>query len=205
MPSISTHLNFAQRVLTKEVMSFDQGFFTLGSIAPDSADIINDDKAFRGHHFVLTGSLSDLNFFLDFTRKAREKSKHDVQSFLDGYYAHLWLDSFTLTHEDDLKIAAAPDVFKATIRFYDMLDIKDFLTQIEDPTRRLKKIPGLEFLSLTDITVLWKRFINSVIEYDYGRPRQIVFTKEEYNVFLNKAVTEYVKDLQKYIFLTRFR
>jgi hypothetical protein len=199
MPGLATHVNFARLLLAKQEFDFDLTYLILGSIAPDSVNILNDDKAFRRHHFILTSSLSDLKFYLDLTQKTREKSSLSIRSFLDGYYAHLWLDVFTMTHEDDLRVAGSPGLFKANIERYDMLDIKDFLPELKEPSERLHKIPGLDFIKFNELLALWDRFTASVKEYDFNRVRQIVFTKEAYNIFLNKAVNEFSKDLRKLV------
>jgi len=205
MPGISTHINFARLVLGKSEFNLDTTYFVLGTIAPDSANLLNDEKIFRNHHFMLTGYQSDLAFFLDMTRSVRAQNNLAVNSFIDGYYGHLWFDCFTHTHEEDLERTCNHDpkaentkaAFKANVKCYDIVEIKDFLKTIRDPSERLHIIPGLDFISYDRILALWNSIIDVVKIFKEDTSIPTIVAKEDYRQFLFKATDEFAKELKQ--------
>ncbi|MBS4015340.1 MAG: zinc dependent phospholipase C family protein [Candidatus Latescibacteria bacterium] len=197
MPGISTHINFSRIVLERIEISFDNKCFVLGSIAPDSANALQDDRAFQTHHFILTHTMSDLKFFLDITQKNRRQKNLTERSFIGGYYSHLWLDCFTLTQDEELKIAGSPVEFKENVRNYDMLAIKDFVKNIKEPHTQISGIPVLNFLSISAIMKLWGEFIDTLDEFRENKSMIIALDRETYNQFLIKAANAFIKDLHR--------
>jgi hypothetical protein len=189
-------------VLEKAGTKYDITSFVLGTIAPDSALTPKNDSAYRLHHFILTETeLSDLAFFVDMNRSFRQKSNISERSFIDGYYAHLWLDNFMRTYGEDIRLVSQTHLtekeirsqFKENIKHYDFVAIKDFVTRITTPPLRMRTIPGIDFISFASITKLWNQFVASFKEFKETESLTVIVTQEQHERFLENSADEFVK------------
>lgn len=204
MPDISTHINFARLVLEKAETKNDITSFVLGTIAPDSALSPKNDSAYRLYHFILTETeRSDLTLFMDINRSFRQKANISERSFIDGYYAHLWLDNFMRTYGEDVSLVPPTHLtekeirvqFKENIKYYNYIAIKDFVTGITTPPLRMRTIPGLDFISFTAIIRLWNQFAASFNDFKEKdiKSLTVIVTQEQYERFFENSVGEFVK------------
>ncbi len=201
MVDITSHINFARLLLGKTKDKFDLTSYVLGAIAPDVVSGPTNDSAYRLHHFILGETNPDLAFFLETTRTFREKSNVSERSFIDGYYAHLWLDNYLRNYGEDIRMVNQPSLtskqiktfFKQNIRHYNMIAIKDFITEVRTPTLKMREIPGLDMISFDMVTKLWNQFVESFKKFNEAEAMTIIVTQEQHERFLEQTAKEFIK------------
>ena len=201
MPGTSTHVNFGRLILAQLNTPYEVFPFVLGTIAPDCFER-GDNESFRSYHFVRAGSESDLEYFLEVTRVARQIGDISKQSFIDGYHAHLWLDNFARVHGDALKVANPANLtqdelralFRANVEQYDLVSIAAFLDTIGEHPWLIEPISGLEFVSREYVMSLFHQLANSV-QGVQNRPMQLVVVEQDqYARFLSDAADKFADE-----------
>jgi hypothetical protein len=96
MPGVSTHVNFTRLVYNYIGEKINSIMLLLGCIAPDCFDRHNAES-FSKYHFSSKEKLFNLEEFLEATASSLNISR-DMDSFIYGFYSHLWLDNYLLSN-----------------------------------------------------------------------------------------------------------
>jgi hypothetical protein len=198
---LTSHINFARLLLGKSKDKFDITSYVLGVIAPDAVSDPTNDSDYRLHHFILGETNPALAFFLETIRTFREKSNLSERSFIDGYYAHLWLDNYMRNYGEDIRMVHQPGLtpkqiktfFKQNIRHYNMIAIKDFVTEVRTPLIKMREIPGLDFITFDMVTIQWNNFVESFKKFNEAEAMTIIITQEQHERFFEQTAKEFVK------------
>jgi len=201
MVDISTHINFARSVISKSKIKYDITSYVLGTIAPDAVNNPTNDSTYRLSHFIVDETNPDLTFFLETTRSLRDKSNISECSFIDGYYAHLLLDKYMRNYGEDIRLIDQLNLepkqikthFKQNVRHYNLVAIKDFVTEVRTPMLKMREIPGLDFISINAVITLWNQFVESFKKFNEAEAMTVIITKEQYDRFLEQTAVEFVK------------
>jgi hypothetical protein len=198
---ITSCINFARLVISKSAIKYDLTSYVLGAIAPNAGKDPTNDSTYRLRHFVVGETNPDLAFFLEATRHLRNKSNISERSFVDGYYAHLWLDNYMRNYGEDIRLIHQLNLtpkqiktyFKQNIRHYNLVAIRDFVTEVRTPMLKIREIPGLYFISIDAAIILWNQFVELFKKFDETEPMTVIITKEQHDRFLEKTATEFAK------------
>ena len=203
MPGVSTHVNFARLILTRIERQYDVSSFVWGTIAPDCFDR-KSDESFYNYHFARETSASNLEYFMKVTHISRQSHNISIQSFIDGYYSHLWFDNFTRIHENLLRVTNPSELpqdelnlaMKSNIEQYDLADTATFLEKMGKSPPLRKSIPGLEFVSFECVTRFVSQLTDSSKKVQEISSFPVILARDDYNCFLENAVDEFVNVLQ---------
>ncbi len=201
MIELSNHINFARIVLAKSTTKYDLTSYVLGVIAPDALYDPDDESDYRLHHFILSDINPDLAFFIETVRRFREKSNISERSFIDGYYAHLCLDKYMFAYDEDPQLAQESNLtleqvktlIPKNFKHYNLLAIRDFVTEVRTPLMKMREIPGLDFISLHDVTRLWNEFVESFNKFNQAEHIKLIITKEQHTMFFEQIAEEFVQ------------
>lgn len=201
MVDITSHINFARLVISKSKVKYDLTSYVLGTIAPDAVCDPTNDSTYRLSHFIIGETNPDLAFFLETTRNLRNKSNISERSFIDGYYAHLLLDKYMRNYGEDISLINQLNLepkqikahFKQNIRHYNLVAIKDFITEVRTPMLKMREIPGLDFISINAVVKLWNQFVESFNKFDEDEAMTVIITQEQHARFFEQTAKEFVK------------
>lgn len=199
MPGISAHVNFARLVLPALAITYDSYHFLLGTIAPDSFDR-DDPGSFHRYHFTGGDAESDLQQFQTTTHKTRQQGSPPQLAFIDGYYAHLWLDNFVRTHEDRLFIRNPAQltgdelrrVLRANIGQYGLAAIRDFLEATKMQPSEMTVVPSLEFVSIERARETLEGLREAARRLEEEVAEEAAVDEWEYSRFLSEAAEKLV-------------
>jgi len=136
LPGLSTHINFARLVLERTAVSLDRVHYILGCVAPDCINL-RDGQVFAQSHFLSANKVPDLNTFLHTANLTINIITSPNDSFLYGYFSHLWLDRYIQEHGHTLQVVNNLEMseteksvaFKINIRRYDLGYIKELISK----------------------------------------------------------------------------
>lgn len=201
MADLTSHINFARLLLGNSKDKFDLTSYVLGAIAPDAVSDPTNDSTYRLRHFIVGETNPDLAFFLEATRILRNKSNVSERSFIDGYYTHLWLDNYMRNYGEDIRLIQQLNLtpkqikthFKQNIRHYNLVAIKDFVTEVRTPAMKMREIPGLDCISIEAAIKLWNQFVELFKKFDETETMTVIITKEQHERFFEQTAKEFVK------------
>jgi hypothetical protein len=199
LPGISTHVNFAQLIFPELAVTYDSYHFLLGTIAPDSFNR-DDPDSFHRYHFTRGHAESDLHRFQTTTHQTRQHGSPLQLSFIDGYYAHLWLDNFVRTHQDELFIRNPAELtgdelreaVRANIEQYSLAAIGGFLEGMKVPASEMTVVPSLEFVSTERAREMLQRVKGASQGLERTLVAEVGVDEEEYGRFLSEAAERFV-------------
>lgn len=194
MPGISTHIAFSRLLLLRLGKAVEPYHFLLGTIAPDTFDR-NEDGSFQLHHFAGPNGESDLEKLRNIAGEIRRHGGQNQISFVDGYFAHLWLDNHARLHEDALEVKNQASLrgndlrqaVRACIEYHDLSIIGDFLKELIPQSVILVSAPGLEFVSIERAEKLLQQAME--LRQDDAPARMI--DGEKYREFLETAAGKF--------------
>ncbi len=202
MPGISTHVHFARLLLPKLETPYDSFYFVSGSVAADCFEQ-GDDESFRLYHFIGPEEEIDLERFLDVACITRQSGDLRQRSFIDGYYAHLWLDRYVRLHSDALPVVNPGNLtqdelralIRANIERYDLIAIVSFVNTIRQPSTLIEPFSGLTFVSLERSVRSYRQLINAAQTVGDKPAQRVVIDRDQYTYFLAEATDKFASVL----------
>ena len=196
MPSISTHMHFGKVLLENINSKIDLLSYVIGLVSPKT--IIHELEEY--HTLDEDGNIDVREFYEKFNFK---ELSLEEKSFVLGYYSYLWLEEYykfnarklTIHNTEELSDEELIFTLENTFKQYDIEAVGDFYEKIKNslnnynPTFNLKET---KYISFNEVIKVLSNYFN---ETTPSVAFKELIDKNEYNSFINKSCSKFLKSL----------
>lgn len=196
MPSISTHLHFGKVLLENNNNDIDLLSYIMGLASPKTIF----DEIDEYHTLDEDGNIDVREFYEKFNIK---ELSLESKSFVLGYYSNLWLEEYykfnarklTIHNKEELSDEELILALENTVRFYDIAAIADFYKKIKDSINDYNPNLNLNEIKYIDLNEVKKILIDYFNEVTPIITNKELMDEDEYNNFINKSCSKFLKSL----------
>lgn len=196
MPSISTHMHFGKVLLKQLNKEIDLLNYVIGLISPKT--ILDEIDEY--HTLDEDGNIDVREFYEKFNFK---KLSVEARSFVLGYYSNLWLEEYykfnaikiTIHNREELSDEELIFTLENTFKQYDKEAIGDFYEEIKESLNNYNpsfNLTETKYINFSEVIQKLKDYFN---EEAPSVVYKNLIDEDEYNSFINKSCSKFLKSL----------